>query len=439
MEAKGICQALNSPLFLLLDYYQVKPLGALLHGYYGKLCQNLISEMSISFNEKFIKEHNRSVGVLNWAFYPIIEKKSRVYHYDTDTDFDVVKTTINEGGNIKEISMVYETISTVMASPADGSGIPTAVTGFVKNQDLEPVANAEVKLLSRTYSQEGGVNESMVKTSTDERGYYSLQAETAYENSWITVTVSDYPDCSYFYTMHLKDGPQTADIILANKARYRAGQFATIATPYPPETAWGRYFRLDRVEGGQVVFERELMPQADTPYIILPDDDFVIDYDASQPQFAGKVAVEGAYLQGCYQSWDYSQLEQEYGVMLDATPDCEYHGARNSDGRYITLVYGCRVGANHAILVLDGYHYPWHQKTSSPAWRNEWFLKEGLVLNDTITGETLVLSGKTTGGIDVTIREKLAAEPQRYNLSGQRVDASYGGCVIEDGRKILRP
>lgn len=330
-------------------------------------------------------------------------------------------------------------LSTVTASTADGSGIPAVVTGFVKNQDLEPVANAEVKLLSRTYSQEDGVNESMVTATTDERGYYSLQTETAYENSWITVTASGYPDCSYFYALHLKDGPQTANIVLANKARYRAEQFATIVTPYPPDKAWGRYFRLDRVEGGRVVFERELLPQGGTPYIILPDYDFIIDYDASQPQFAGKVVVEGAYLQGCYQSWDYSQLEQEYSVMLDTTPDCEYHGARNSDGRNITLVYGSRVGANHAILVLDGYHYPWHQKTSLPAWRNEWFLKDGLVFNDATTGETLALSGETTGGISITILEKQTSEPLRYNLSGQRVDASYRGCFIEDGRKILKP
>ena len=124
MEAKGICQALNSPLFLLLDYYQVKPLGALLHGYYGKLCQNLISEMSISFNEKFIKEHNSSVGVLNWAFYPIIEKKSRDYHYDTDTLDDAVEIKMSYGGELLSLNntnrkSVINSISGLMDTGSD--------------------------------------------------------------------------------------------------------------------------------------------------------------------------------------------------------------------------------------------------------------------------------------------------------------------------------
>ena len=117
MEAKGICQALNSPLFLLLDYYQIKPLGALLHGYYGKLCKNLISEMSISFNEKFIKEHDRSVGILDWAYYPIVEKKSRTYHYETDAEGSVAKITINEVENVEVMSMVYEADITSIRIP----------------------------------------------------------------------------------------------------------------------------------------------------------------------------------------------------------------------------------------------------------------------------------------------------------------------------------
>lgn len=122
MEAKGICQALNSPLFLLLDYYQIKPLGALLHGYYGKLCQNLISEMTISFNDKFIKEHDRSMGTIVGSYYPIVEKKNRVYHYETATDGSVAKITINEGENIEEISMVYEANITSIRLPKAQSG-----------------------------------------------------------------------------------------------------------------------------------------------------------------------------------------------------------------------------------------------------------------------------------------------------------------------------
>ena len=78
--------------------------------------------MTISFNDKFIKEHDRSVGIVNGLYYPIVEKKSCVYHYETDTDGSIAQITINEGENKEEISMVYEANITSIRLPKAQSG-----------------------------------------------------------------------------------------------------------------------------------------------------------------------------------------------------------------------------------------------------------------------------------------------------------------------------
>ena len=54
-------------------------------------------------------------------------------------------------------------------------------------------------------------------------------------------------------------------------------QMATIILPTAPDASKGKYYRLDRVEDDQIIFEQELQPQARTPYIIVPNEDFSID------------------------------------------------------------------------------------------------------------------------------------------------------------------
>ena len=97
IPAKGICQAFNSPLMLLLDYYTIQSLGPLAHGYYGLLSQNLLSEMTISFSEKFMAEHYTASELsANSAHYPISNKKSRKYSYGSDSDGDITSITVSE-------------------------------------------------------------------------------------------------------------------------------------------------------------------------------------------------------------------------------------------------------------------------------------------------------------------------------------------------------
>lgn len=105
LHAKGICQALNSPLFYLLEYYMILPLGPLVHGYYGKLSNNLLAEMSISFNKVFIEEH--SLNMMDTGNYPIVRHKSKTYQYETDTWGEVTKIIVSSEGTETEYVIDY--------------------------------------------------------------------------------------------------------------------------------------------------------------------------------------------------------------------------------------------------------------------------------------------------------------------------------------------
>lgn len=107
IPAKGICQAFNSPLMILLSYYTIQSLGPLAHGYYGLLSQNLLSEMTISFSEKFIKDHY-TADELSIKGYPISNKKSRKYDYHSESDGNIIGITVSEENNEKYYSLKYE-------------------------------------------------------------------------------------------------------------------------------------------------------------------------------------------------------------------------------------------------------------------------------------------------------------------------------------------
>ena len=280
-------------------------------------------------------------------------------------------------------------VTAAQAQDAGTSTSPTGVTGFVLNQDYEPIANAKVTLLSRTYDFQQGIDEGIITTKTDEYGHYFFKVDTLREWSWVLVSAEGYPDYTGYYTLYLQEGSQAETIIMVNKARYHQGQYATIVLPTQPEAEWGRFFRLDRVEDDKVIFERELQPQAETPYIIIPDKDFEIAYDANQPSQIVKTSVEGAYFRGYYQPEFFSKKESEYHVTLDGMPDCDYRGSRYSIGEHVVVTNESRIGANRAVLVLDSYQYPWHKLKDSFTWRDDWFLKDGLVLHDATTGESL--------------------------------------------------
>ena len=130
---------------------------------------------------------------------------------------------------------------------------------------------------------------------------------------------------------------------------FTEGQMATIVLPIEPDASKGKYYRLDSVEEGKIVFEQELHPQAHIPYIIVPNEDFSIDINTLD--LAGcspdTVSIEGVYFIGSYVS---EELEQQEGCciqIIDTTPDCSISFSEET-GKGAFLI-----GALRAYLTWD--------------------------------------------------------------------------------------
>ena len=140
---------------------------------------------------------------------------------------------------------------------------------------------------------------------------------------------------------------------------YTAGQMATIILPEEPDASKGKSYRLDRVEGRQIVFEQELHPQAHIPYIIVPNEDFSIDLNNMELEglqsdtvsievtFEGQAESQSISFIGSYVS---KELEQQEGCniqLIDTTPDCSISFSEET-GKGAFLI-----GALRAYLTWD--------------------------------------------------------------------------------------
>ena len=105
---------------------------------------------------------------------------------------------------------------------------------------------------------------------------------------------------------------------------FTAGQMATIILPTEPDAGKGKYYRLDRVEAEQIVFEQELQPRAHVPYIIVPFEDFSID--PGQLELEGlkpdTVSVDGISFIGTFRRDEIDSKDGLHVEIIDATSDC---------------------------------------------------------------------------------------------------------------------
>ncbi len=141
-----------------------------------------------------------------------------------------------------------------------------------------------------------------------------------------------------------------ADLIAqTTPVTFTSGQMATIILPTTPDASKGKYYRLDRVEDKQIIFEQELQPQAHIPYIIVPSEDFNIDPNnmdleglSCDTASIGDVSFIGSYVS--------EELEQQEGCniqLIDTTPDCSISfSGETGKGAFL-------VGALRAYLTWD--------------------------------------------------------------------------------------
>ena len=105
---------------------------------------------------------------------------------------------------------------------------------------------------------------------------------------------------------------------------FTQGQMATIILPTEPDASKGKYYRLDKCEDGEIIFEQELQPQARIPYIIIPNEDFSIDPSTMDLEGLSHdaVSIEGISFIGSYSHEEFNYQEGFYIDIIDTTPDC---------------------------------------------------------------------------------------------------------------------
>lgn len=179
---------------------------------------------------------------------------------------------------------------------------------------------------------------------------------------------------------------------------------ATIVLPTEPDASKGKYYRLDRYEDGQIIFEEETHPQARTPYVIVPNEDFSIDL--STLDLAGlsrdTVSIAGISFIGSYVSETFDYPDGFYIDFIDITSDCRFDES-------------CVIGALRAYLLVR-----WDDPYNQGGTRVPPLNKRGIVLRDYETGITSLL-GETGEGVIFDLQgRKLQGKPARGIYIGKR-------------------
>ena len=217
-----------------------------------------------------------------------------------------------------------------------------------------------------------------------------------------------------------RDGEVLYDVwpekpVASEPVTFTAGQMATIVLPTEPDASKGKYYRLDRVEGNEIIFEQELHPQAHVPYIIVPSEDFSIEL--STLELAGlrsdTVSIEGISFIGSFVREVIEEKEGFYINIIDRTPDCSFENDKQM------------IGTLRAYLLVtwdDPYN---HGGTKVPAEKMQ------IVLHDHGTGIASIQNSKF---------KNQNGDAAIYDLSGRRIvnGKSLRGIYIKDRRKQLR-
>ena len=205
---------------------------------------------------------------------------------------------------------------------------------------------------------------------------------------------------------------------------YIKDQMATIILPTEPDASKGKYYRLDRCEDNQIIFEQELQPRARVPYIIVPVEDFSIDPGALNLEglHSDTVSIEGVSFIGSYVREELPALTGEDGVessyidFIDTTPDC---------GPSISAETGKEsllIGTLRAYLIVKWDDPIDHGSPSVPP-----FGKKEIVLKDFKTE------------INSLTPDPSPRRGEVFDLQGRRIDNSKlpRGIYIKDKKKVL--
>ena len=225
------------------------------------------------------------------------------------------------------------------------------MTGKVCNQDNIPIPGATIQMKSTDWP-----TPTTFSGETDANGNYSIRIEEGGKCYLATVSA---PGCATYTESYVEDAAKDVPIrnfTLYDAVEYKAGRRATIIMPVAPDASLGKYFKMDRTEGRQLIFEREPSPQANVPYVIFPDKDFTIDLkplDLSME--AGKTSIDGVDFVGSYINYDFPITNNQELIFFDVTPDGG-HAFYYSEIWEDWIYYGGRIGALRACIIEDGWY-----------------------------------------------------------------------------------
>ena len=256
------------------------------------------------------------------------------------------------------------------------------------------------------------------------------------ENVPVAFSFEDFPISSA--TLHVPAGSlekykaaspwsSFGNIVALPVVTYTAGQMATIILPTEPDASKGKYYRLDRCEDGQIIFEQELHPQAHIPYIIVPSEDFSID--PSTLDLAGlnndTVSIEGISFIGSYSREELNEPEGFYIDIIDTTPDCGFSPSEETGKR-------AYVGALRAYLQVSWDEPYNHGGSKAPGEKLE------IKLKDYGTGITEPSRPSPDpslyGGEVFDLQGRKIGSGKSFPLKGARGSGIY----IKDGKKKVK-
>ena len=217
------------------------------------------------------------------------------------------------------------------------------ITGSVMDQDGSPVAGAKVSF------QYPGQKNPIISTTTDEEGLWQMTIEERISGTVIfKVEAEDYPSYK-MYAPLLSGAMSNINVVLFNAITYKAGEQSTIFLGSPPDPSWGRYYRLDHIDGNKLIFERELTPEFCTPYIFFAYKDLRIDLrEQSKVDVERCLAVDNVEFQGSLNVWE---LADYMGTECWLIPD---HSISMREDPFPMYVYPM-----HAVLYWLRSDYPY--------------------------------------------------------------------------------
>ena len=301
-EENGIVYAITDSLPGLIEYDYLEP------PYLQQGNESVLYNFSAEIGEK-LYPRNEGTTVKSFGTYQLMD----------GTECRVLKTTDGAFDLYEKLGYLHDQLYYGVMDPPSEIVYPIAADVYVKH--LNAYYQDKVMLYKAPDAPEGLFVNDTCWTREDAEAY-----AVAYK-------ADPYHEKVMSFIRQLQG--------VAEPITFTEGQMATIILPTEPEASKGKYYRLDRVEDGKIIFEQELQPRAHVPYIIVPSEDFSIDL--STLDLAGcyrdTVSVDDVSFIGSYVSETFDYPDGFYIDFIDTTPDCRFDES-------------CVIGALRAYLLV---------------------------------------------------------------------------------------